>query len=164
MASKINFTGVRIIGFAGKPDPKSGNLVVTISMKANWTKDVRKKMGWEELNEIPTSLNSGDLNGKLIGVSMELAPTEQKLYKHRFDCAIRSVATFKAERIKVSENSTAIELSFKVISVADDIEALVGAYLRAVGKDTNGTLKVEFTEQLAFMEAGQSHQEEEIAE
>lgn len=132
---------VRYVDF--RQEDEAG-VFVRIHMTADFSDPMREAMEWQDPGD---SITSAKLKGVLSASHLILTPSEKQMKKHELQLDIKDVGDFEYFAKRDGDGQiTGRELRFKVRTSADPAEALVGQYVRLMGKGC-GQLKVSYMKQ-----------------
>jgi hypothetical protein len=121
-----------------------GDVFTRIHLSAEFSEPVREKMEWEDPGD---SITSARLTGELLAQNFILTPGDKMLQQHELQIAISDASDFQVVMLKDDEGEPAgRQLRFIVRSPGDGVEALVGKYIRRVGRH-EGQLKISYEPQ-----------------
>ena len=143
MSETILFRGASIRYLDVRQGKEGGEVFCRLHMSAAFTDVVREAMGWEDLDE---SVKSAKLNGELLAQNFILTPGDP-LISQEIQIAISDAGDFQVVALKDDEGEiVGRQLRFVVRSPGDGVEALVGQYIRRVGRH-EGQLKISYEPQ-----------------
>lgn len=143
-----------------------GSKRIRINFTASWTKEVREKMDWQEVDRprgfkgrtIEEAAGAISLIGELNASTLQLRPNDKELHKAAIEFDIQQVVKF--ELVTVSDgDSTRRELRFQVITGAPGAIGTLEGYCDAVGQ-AKGELRISYVRQEKLdLEPTESHQQ-----
>lgn len=139
---KLIFRGAFIRFVDLRYDEKSKTTYNKINFTAAWTEPIRDAMEW---GEPPAGFSQSKLDGDVVATHFILTPNGRELKQYELQLDAKEASAFEVVRVQDGE-STSYELRFQVVSAAPDAEALIGNYIRNIGKG-EGQLRVNFEEQ-----------------
>jgi hypothetical protein len=144
MSDQIIFRGA-FVRYADIRQGKEGGEVFTrIHMSSEFSDVVRENMEWQDPGD---SVTSAKLTGELLAQNFILTPNDKKLENQELQIAISDVSDFNVVALKDDEGEVSgRQLRFIVRSPGDGVEALVGQYIRRVGRH-EGQLKISYEPQ-----------------
>jgi hypothetical protein len=140
--SKILFRGA-IVRYCDLRADEAGPFV-RVHLSADFSAPVRQEMGW---GEIPDSITSCKLEGKLDARHLVLTPNQQQLRQHEIQISADDVSDFQVSRTEGEDGgSKQTALRFALRSRQEGAAAQLENWLRVIG-DGSATLKVEYAVQ-----------------
>ena len=144
MSKNILFRGAFIRHVDLRQGKEGGEVFCRIHMSAEFSEPVRKEMEWEDPGD---SIKSAKLNGQLMAQNFILTPGDKNLKQHELQIMISDVTDFQVVALNDDDGEPAgRQLRFVVRSPGDGVEALVGQYIRRVGRH-EGALKISYEPQ-----------------
>lgn len=131
---------------------------VRVHLSADFSRPVREEMEW---GEIPDSITSCKLEGKLDARALVLTPNQQQLRQHEIQITADDVSDFQVARTEGEDGGAKqTHLRFVLRSRQDGAAAQIENWLRVIG-DGAATLKVEYAVQQKLFEAANATSEAE---
>jgi hypothetical protein len=139
---------------------EGGDVFTRIHVSAEFSDTVRDTMDWEDPGD---SITSAKLTGELLAQNFILTPGDKALKQHELQIAITDASDFQLVVLRDDEGEPAgRQLRFIVRSPGDGVEALVGQYIRRVGRH-EGQLKISYEPQAKQTALPMGNEEEEKA-
>lgn len=141
MSESITFRGTTVRYLDLRQGKEGGDVFCRIHLSSDFSDTVRDKMGWEDAG---SSVNSAKLTGELLAQNFILTPGDKNLKQHELQIAISDATDFQLVALKDDDGEiSGHQLRFIVRSPGDGVEALVGQYIRRVGRH-QGELKISY--------------------
>ena len=139
---KLIFRGAFIRFVDLRYDDKSKVAYTKLNFTAAFSDPIREAMEW---GEPPAGFNSAKLDGTLTATNLILTPNGKELKQHEIQIDCKEISGFEFVSVKEGD-STRQELRFQIVTAVDGAEAIIGAYIRAIGKG-EGQLRIGYEQQ-----------------